>query len=142
MDSYHEGLNLGTILKLEMGTLPPVDHMVIDCDRGYKVVVGFCERHQENNAQTLRQFLEDHPEFSFLIQPILDYDPETGVGEIEFRREGDRIKALIQLLPIYENDEGEEIPVELSPELFGRLLQLIEPFACFMAQNGELPLNF
>ena len=141
-DPYYEGLDLRTMLALESGSLPAVDHMLMDCSRGIKVIIGFCERHQEDNAKTLKKFIQDHPEFAFLIRPILDYDSEYGGGEIYFQRMGDKVKALIKLIPVFQYQVGQEIPLELTPDLFRNFLQSTEPFGCFMANNGEMPLNF
>lgn len=142
-DPYYVGLSQAQIDSIEDGSLSVVDHMLMDCARGYTVIIGFCERQQENNAQMLRSFIQEHPEFAFLIQPILEYDPETAsAGEIFFQRNIDRVMALIKLTPIYVNQQRKEIQTELSPDLFKRFVELTEPFGCHMANNGEYPLNF
>ncbi len=141
-DPYYAGLDNATIERFEGGNVTDTECMIFDLERGMKVIIGFCERQKENNAQTLRNFIVQHPQFTSLIEPILAEDPEYGGGEIYFQKSGDHVDVVIKPIALYQDQMETEINTTLSLELYREFVRLSEPFACFMTQDGYRPLNF
>lgn len=141
--SYFAGLDEAGVDFLESGTASATELLIFDCERGIKVNIGFCENCYPDTAQTLRTFIAQHPEFSSLIQPILDYDPEfASAGDLCFERDGDKIKYCLMLMPMYKGQEGKQLTGELTLELFRKFATLTEPFGGFTTEGGDRPLNF
>ena len=112
--------------------LTPDDRVIVDLERGIPITIGFSERQQWNNVQTLMQFITQHPEFTTIILPIINHDQKYGFGEIDFRRVDDRVKGTIHLFPEFNGQQVIRLP----------FAHLTEPFGAFTTNSGELALNY
>jgi len=140
---YTLGLDIKTIQRMEAGKLSSAQIMKLDLKRGIKVGITFSEKIQENNVEKLTDFLSKYPEFSHLIQPILDDDPKYGSsGEIYLIRIGSQYTYIITLCPQFITHEWHVIKGIAKLEHLNNFLTMVEPFAGFTTNNGDNRLNF
>lgn len=125
--------------------LAPIDRMIVDVERGITIIIGFAGRVTETIVDDLTTFISNHPEFAFLIKPILDYDPEyASAGEITFHYycSSKAVQARLDLSPMFKGQKKEAHEFQMSLESLKTFVRLTEPFGCFMTNNGDDPLNF
>jgi hypothetical protein len=136
MDEY-------AIEEYEYGDAHPSFIMLLELKGGDRTVVGFCEQQCDDNADTLRQFVTDHPTFFDLIQPIIDDDPEWADGEIFFHRiENDEDMIEVECKTLVARSEGRlTYKTVISLDTYKEFVQLVEPIAMLMTKGGECPLN-
>lgn len=146
-DPYFAGLDEAARDRVEYALIAGTNHedaelMIFDLERGIYVTIAFADGHA--TVQLLHNLIAQHPEFACLIQPILDYNPESaGAGYIDFRRSGDKVEYTLTLTPFFSpNKCRKEIKGELTFDLFRQFVTLTESFGCFTTDDGNRPLNF
>ncbi|MEO6067392.1 MAG: hypothetical protein ABIQ41_05370 [Gemmatimonadales bacterium] len=138
---YYKGLDEDAIDALN--ELAPLDVMIFDLKRGIKVTVAFAEVISDNCAATLRAFVIAYPQFGFLINPILEYDPEyASAGEIGFELDGEDVKVKLTLNPMYNTQEPASHDFVMTMKQFTEFVTLTEDFAGFTTGDGEFALNY
>ena len=137
----YEGMDEHAIENYEYQNGSDTLAMTVELKGGDTTMVGFCERQQDHNADTLRQFIVDHPEFALWIQPIIEDDPEWADGLVTFKRiTHDQISVQCQSEAARLEDRY-NYETTISFGQYEAFVKLVEPIACLMVDNGEHILN-
>ena len=119
-----------------------VHRMITDLKSWIPVMIDFTEIDHEHNARTLSRFISEYPELSFLLRPLLYWDPEHASGTIHFERNDNEVSARTILYPRMRGEAKKELVNRLSFDLFHKLVRLTYPIANFATDGGDRPLNF
>lgn len=124
--------------------LTVVQRFMIRFTQGRKVIIGFAARQEEHIVNILQMFVQAHPEFAALIQPILDYDPEyASAGEIFFfKGKNGEVNSTLHLHPVYNTQERKHIDGTWTIEQLRTFAELTEPFGCFAIDGEDEGLNY
>lgn len=114
-----------------------------------EISIGFCFRQEENSENLLRSLVQDHPEFSELIAPMLfpQISPtnpdcsEIPLGDLDFVLKGKNVVATIEVMEVfYGSVVPETNPVTITIQQFKLFCELVNDFACFTIDDE--PINY
>jgi hypothetical protein len=114
------------------------------------VSIGFCFRHDIHSEQLLKDLIQNHPQFSDLIIPLITpqispVDPdeqEVALGDLDFVLKGSKVIVTIKPLEFFvdEFNEAKEnyVTLKMTFQQFEEFCYLVKDFACFTIDDDAV----